>query len=51
MAPDLNELLRRLWEAADQLRANSGLRASEYSTRCPRTHLSALRRPPVRRCA
>lgn len=32
MATDLNELQNRLWEAADQLRANSGLRASEYST-------------------
>jgi type I restriction enzyme M protein len=31
MATDLNELQNRLWEAADQLRANSGLRASEYS--------------------
>jgi type I restriction enzyme M protein len=32
MATDLNELQRKLWEAADQLRANSGLRSSEYST-------------------
>jgi hypothetical protein len=32
MATDLTELQNRLWEAADQLRANSGLRASEYST-------------------
>ena len=32
MATDLNELKSKLWEAADQLRANSGLRASEYST-------------------
>lgn len=32
MATDLNELQNRLWEVADQLRANSGLRASEYST-------------------
>ena len=32
MATDLNELQTRLWEAADQLRANSGLRSSEYST-------------------
>ncbi|MDQ3641806.1 MAG: type I restriction-modification system subunit M, partial [Actinomycetota bacterium] len=32
MATDLSELQNRLWEAADQLRANSGLRASEYST-------------------
>ena len=31
MASDLNELQTRLWDAADQLRANSGLRASEYS--------------------
>ncbi|MDP8900330.1 MAG: type I restriction-modification system subunit M [Actinomycetota bacterium] len=31
MATDLTELQNRLWEAADQLRANSGLRASEYS--------------------
>lgn len=32
MATDLTELQNRLWDAADQLRANSGLRASEYST-------------------
>lgn len=32
MATDLQELQRKLWEAADQLRANSGLKASEYST-------------------
>jgi type I restriction enzyme M protein len=32
VATDLSELQKRLWEAADQLRANSGLRASEYST-------------------
>src|SRR5262249_39075881 len=32
MATDLGELQARLWEAADQLRANSGLRSSEYST-------------------
>ncbi len=32
MATDLTELQNRLWETADQLRANSGLRASEYST-------------------
>lgn len=32
MATDLSELQRKLWEAADQLRANSGLRASDYST-------------------
>jgi hypothetical protein len=29
---DLNELQTRLWGVADQLRANSGLRSSEYST-------------------
>lgn len=29
---DLNALQSKLWEAADQLRANSGLKASEYST-------------------
>lgn len=32
MATDLTELQSKLWEAADQLRANSGLKASEYST-------------------
>ena len=32
MATDLRELQTKLWEAADQLRANSGLRSSEYST-------------------
>ena len=28
---DLGELQSKLWEAADQLRANSGLKASEYA--------------------
>ena len=32
MATDLGELQKRLWEAADQLRANSGLKASEYAS-------------------
>lgn len=32
VATDLAELQNKLWEAADQLRANSGLKASEYST-------------------
>ncbi len=32
MPTDLSQLQGRLWESADQLRANSGLRASEYST-------------------
>jgi type I restriction enzyme M protein len=32
MAPNLAELEERLWDAADELRANSGLRASEYGT-------------------
>lgn len=32
MATDLKQLQTRLWEAADNLRANSGLRSSEYST-------------------
>lgn len=32
MGTDLSELQSKLWEAADQLRANSGLKASEYST-------------------
>src|SRR4051794_10095929 len=31
MPPDLSELEKRLWDAADELRANSGLKASEYS--------------------
>lgn len=31
MATDLSELQARLWESADQLRANSGLKASEYA--------------------
>lgn len=30
--PDLAELEKRLWDAADELRANSGLKASEYGT-------------------
>jgi type I restriction enzyme M protein len=32
MQPDLAELERRLWDAADELRANSALKASEYGT-------------------
>lgn len=32
MATDLKQLQTKLWEAADSLRANSGLRSSEYST-------------------
>ena len=31
VATDLGELQSKLWEAADQLRANSGLKASEYA--------------------
>jgi type I restriction enzyme M protein len=30
--PDIAELEQRLWDAADELRANSGLKASEYGT-------------------
>jgi type I restriction enzyme M protein len=32
MPPDLAQLEKRLWDAADELRANSGLKASEYGT-------------------
>src|SRR5215218_9657560 len=32
MQADLAELESRLWDAADELRANSGLKASEYGT-------------------
>lgn len=32
MPPDLAELEKRLWDAADELRANSALKASEYGT-------------------
>jgi type I restriction enzyme M protein len=32
LQPDLAELEKRLWDAADELRANSGLKASEYSS-------------------
>ena len=35
MANHNNDLEKRLWEAADQLRANSGLKSSEYSTPVP----------------
>ena len=31
MNTNLNELERRLWDAADELRANSKLKSSEYS--------------------
>ncbi|MEJ7798145.1 MAG: type I restriction-modification system subunit M N-terminal domain-containing protein, partial [Solirubrobacteraceae bacterium] len=32
MQPDLGDLENSLWDAADELRANSGLKASEYGT-------------------
>jgi len=32
LAPDLASLEKSLWDAADELRANSGLKASEYGT-------------------
>ncbi len=32
MGTDLSGLQNKLWSAADELRANSGLKASEYST-------------------
>lgn len=32
MQPDLSQLESRLWDAADELRANSSLKASEYGT-------------------
>ena len=32
VATDLGELKKRLWKAADELRANSGLKASEYAS-------------------
>ena len=32
MQADLTELENRLWDAADELRANSGLKASEYAS-------------------
>ena len=32
MATDLGELQSKLWEAADRMRANSGLKASEYAS-------------------
>jgi len=32
LVANATDLERRLWEAADELRANSGLRSSEYST-------------------
>jgi type I restriction enzyme M protein len=32
MPPDLAELEKRLWDAADELRANSGLKSSEYGS-------------------
>lgn len=32
MRTDLSQLEARLWDAADELRANPGLKASEYSS-------------------
>ncbi len=40
-------LEKRLWDAADQFRANSGLKPQEYSAAGPRPHLPALRRSPL----
>jgi len=31
MRTDLTQVQKKLWDAADELRANSGLQASEYS--------------------
>lgn len=39
----LKKLERDLWAAADKLRANSDLKASEYSTR-PNRHVAKSRR-------
>ena len=36
-------LEKRLWAAADQFRANSGLKSQKYSGLRPQTHLPALR--------
>ena len=35
MAKNINEIEKRLWDAADELRANSKLKASEYSVPVP----------------
>jgi hypothetical protein len=44
-------LEKRLWDAADQFRANSGLKSQEYSGSRPRPHLPAVCRSPLRRSA
>jgi len=38
-AVDLQEIERRLWDSADELRANSGLKESEYSVPACKTYL------------
>jgi type I restriction enzyme M protein len=51
---DLQEIERRLWDSADELRANSGLKESEYSVpvlgliflKFTNTLLSSSRLPP-----
>ena len=43
-----NTLEKRLWEAADQLRANSGLTAAQYSSPVLGSDLSSLRRSSFR---
>ncbi len=48
MQPNLTELENRLWDAADELRANSGLKASEYASPVLGLDLPALRRGSVR---
>ncbi len=47
MANNLSEIEKRLWESADQLRANSNLKSSEYSVPVLGLIFSALRRSQV----
>ncbi len=49
MASEIGEVERRLWNVADQLRANSGLKLSEYSRPSPRLAIPSIRGRPLRK--
>jgi hypothetical protein len=47
MSPNNYDIEKRIWDAADELRANSKLKSIEYFRACPGPHLSALGGPQV----
>ena len=50
MTSSLTEIENRLWDAADELRANSKLKSSEYSVPVLGPYLPPLRRSSVHGC-